>query len=89
MIQKINVFKIYLKEIKRKLFSFDKYHRVMLFLIKFISVLKNKLLIIRNVFNIKETILFKVIMQETIFNCTHDDDDYNYFQSRNNKFFEH
>ena len=38
-------------------------------------VLKNKLLIIKNVFNIKKIILFKVIMQETILNCTRDNND--------------
>ena len=51
----------------------------MLFLIKLISMLKTKLLTMRNMFNIKEIILFKVIMQETIFNCTRDDDDHNHF----------
>ena len=29
--QKCNIFKIYLKEIKRKLFSFDEYHKDILF----------------------------------------------------------
>ena len=60
--QKINVFKIYLKEIKRELSSFDEYHRIMLFLIKLTSMLKNKLFIMRNMSNIKEAILFKIIM---------------------------
>ena len=36
----------------------------MLFLTKLISVLKNKLLIIENMLNIKKIILFKVIMQK-------------------------
>ena len=31
----------------------------------------------RNVFNIKEIILFEVIMQETTLNRTRDDDDHN------------
>ena len=87
--QKVNVFKIYLKEIKKELSSFDEYHKVMLFLIKLISVLKNKLFIIRNVLSIRKTILFKAIMQETIFNRTRDDDDCNHFSSKNNKFFEY
>ena len=77
--QKVNIFKIYLKKIKKELFSFNKYHKAMLFLTKLISVLKNKLLIMRNLFNIKEI----------IFSCTRDNNDYNYFQSKNNKFFEH
>ena len=38
--QQVNVFKIYLKEIKRELFVFDKYYRIILFLTKFILVLK-------------------------------------------------
>ena len=73
--QKVSVFKIYLKEIKRELSSFDKYYKVILFLIKLILMLKNKLFIIRNVFNIKEIILFKTIMQETIHNCTRNKND--------------
>ena len=76
--QKVSVFKIYLEEIKKEQFSFDEYHKVMLFLTKLTSVLKNKLLIMRNVFSIRKTILFKVIMQETILNRTRDDDDYNH-----------
>ena len=87
--QKISVFKIYLKEIKRELFFFDEYHRVMLFLIKLISMLKNKLLIMRNVFNIKKIILFKVIMQKIILSCTREGGDNHNFQQKDNKFFEH
>ena len=60
--QKVSVFKIYLKEIKKELSSFDEYHKAMLFLVKLTSVLKNKLFIMRNVSNTRETILFKVIM---------------------------
>ena len=62
--QKVNVFKIYLEKMKRELSYFDEYHKIMLFLIKLTSVLKNKFLIIKDVSNIKETILFKIIMQE-------------------------
>ena len=87
--QKVSVFKIYLKEIERELFSFDEYYRTMLFLIKLISVLKNKLFIMRDVLSTKKIILFKVIMQETTLNRTRDDDDYNHSSSKNNKFFEH
>ena len=47
---------------KKELFSFNEYYRVMLFLVKLISMLKNKLLIIRNVLSIKEIILFKIVM---------------------------
>ena len=61
----------------------------MLFLVKLISVLKNKLFIMRNVLSTKETILFKVIMQETTFNRTRDDNDHIHSQLKNNKFFEH
>ena len=39
--------------------------------------------------SIKETILSKVIMQETTLNRTRDDDDYNHSSSKNNKFFEY
>ena len=80
--QKVNVFKIYLKEIEKELSSFDEYYNIMLFLIKLILVLKNKLLIIKDVSNTKETILFKAIMQETIFNRTHNNNDHNYSQLR-------
>ena len=73
--QKINVFKIYLKKIKRKLSFFDEYHKVMLFLTKLISMLKNKLFTMRNVPNIRKTILFKVIMQEITLSRTRKDDD--------------
>ena len=68
------------------MFSFDEYHKAMLFLAKLISVLKNKLFIIENMFNIREIILFKIIMQEITFNHTRDDDD---SQLKDNKFFEH
>ena len=61
----------------------------MLFLTKLISVLKNKLFIMRDVLSIKKTILFKTIMQETTLNRTRDDDDHNHSLLKNNKFFEH
>ena len=86
--QKVNVFKIYLKEIKRELFLFDEYHKAMLFLIKLISMLKNKLFIMKNVFNIKETILFKIIMQEITLSRTRENDDNSNNQSKSNKFFD-
>ena len=73
--QKINVFKIYLKEIKKELFFFDEYHKVMLFLAKLIPILKNKLFIIKDVFNIKKIILFKIIMQKITLSRTREDDD--------------
>ena len=78
--QKINVFKIYLKKIKKKLFFFDEYHKIMLFLAKLIPMLKNKLLIMKNVFNIKKIILFKIIMQKITLNRTREDDDNHNFQ---------
>ena len=43
----------------------------------------------KNMFSIKEIILFKVIMQEITLNRTRDDDEYNYSLLNNNKFFEH
>ena len=86
--QKVNVFKIYLKEIKRELFFFDKYHKTMLFLVKLISVLKNKLLIMKNVSNTKEIILFKIIMQKITLSRTREGDDNNNNQHKNNKFFD-
>ena len=87
--QKISVFKVYLKEIKKELFSFDKYHKIMLFLAKLTPMLKNKLFIIKNVPNIKKIILFKVIMQKITLNRTRKDNDNHNFQQKNNKFFEH
>ena len=86
--QKINVFKIYLKEIKRKLSFFDEYRKVILFLAKFTSILKNKFFITKIVFNIKKTILFKSIMQEIILSHTRENDNNNNNQHKNNKFFD-
>ena len=68
--QKVNVF----KEIKRKLSSFDKYWKTILFLTKFTSVLKNKLFIKKDVFNIKKIIFFKIIIQKIILNRTREND---------------
>ena len=59
----------------------------MLFLIKFISVLKNKLLIIKNVFKIRKTIFFDIIMQKIILSRTCEDDDNDNNLHKNNKFF--
>ena len=61
----------------------------MLFLIKLTSMLKNKLFIIKNVSNIKKTILFKIIMQKIMLNRTRENDDNHNFQQKDNKFFEH
>ena len=61
----------------------------MLFLAKLISVLKNKLFIIKNMLSIRKIILFKAIIQETTLNRTDDNDDYNHSQLKNNKLFEH
>ena len=72
--QKINVFRIYLKEIKKELFFFDEYHKIILFLVKFISILKNKLFIIKDMFNIKKVILFKINIQEIILSRTREND---------------
>ena len=87
--QKVSVFRIYLKKIEKKLFSFDEYHRAMLFLVKLNSMLKNKLFIIRNVLSTKKIILFKVIMQKITLSRTRDDDEYNHSSLKSNKFFEH
>ena len=77
-----------MKEIKKELSSFDKYHKVILFLIKLVSVLKNKLFIMRDVFNIKKTILFKIIMQKIILSRMREDDNNNNNQHKSNKFFD-
>ena len=60
----------------------------MLFLAKLISVLKNKFFIMRNVSNIRETILFKTIMQKITLSRTREDDDNSNNQHKNNKFFD-
>ena len=51
-------------------------------------MLKNKFLIMRNVSNIKETILFKILIQEITLNCTRENDDNSNHQYKNNKFFD-
>ena len=86
--QKASVFKTYLKEIKRKLSLFDEYHKIMLFLAKLTSVLKNKFFIMKNVFNIRKTILSKVIMQEITLSCTREDGGNSNNQHKNNKSFD-
>ena len=86
--QKVSVFKAYLEKIEKELPLFDEYHRVMLFLAKLISVLKNKLLIIRNVSNIRKIILFKTIMQEITLSRTREGGDNSNNQHKNNKFFD-
>ena len=86
--QKVNVFKTYLKKIKKELSSFDEYHRIMLFLVKLTPVLKNKLLIMRNVPNTKEIILFKTIMQKITLSRTRKGGDNSNNQHKNNKFFD-
>ena len=40
MNEKVNRSQIYLKKIKKKLFSIDKYHKIIIFLIKLILILK-------------------------------------------------
>ena len=73
--QNINIFKIYLKEIKKELLFFNEYYKVILFLTKLIPMLKNKLFIIKNTFNIRKIILFKIIMQKIILSRTCENDD--------------
>ena len=86
--QKINVFKISLKKIKKKFF-FNEYHKIMLFLAKLTSMLKSKLYTMKNVFNIKKIILFKIIMQKITLSRTRENDDNFNFQQKDNKFFKH
>ena len=61
----------------------------MLFLAKLTSMLKNKFFIMKNVPNIKEIILFKIIMQKITLSRTREDDDNYNFQQKDNKSFEH
>ena len=42
----------------------------------------------RNVFNIKKTILFKIIMQEITLSCTRENDNNNNNLYKSNKFFD-
>ena len=60
----------------------------MLFLIKFILILKNKFFLIKNISNIIEIILFKNIMQKIILNRSRENDNNNNNQYKNNKFFD-
>ena len=85
--QKVNVFKIYLKEIKKELSLFDEYHKVILFLTKLISMLKNKFFIMKNMFNIRKTILFEIIMQKITLSRTRENGDNSNNQHKSNKFF--
>ena len=78
-----------MKEIKKELSFFDEYQKIMLFLAKFTSMLKNKFFIMKNVLNIKKIILFKIIMQKIILSRTREENDNHNFQQKNNKFFEH
>ena len=86
--QKVNVFKIYLKEIEKELSFFNEYYQIILFLVKFIPVLKNKLFIIKDIFNIRKTILFKIIMQEITLSRTREEDKNNNNPYKSNKFFD-
>ena len=59
----------------------------MLFLIKLTSMLKNQLFIMKDIFNTKKTIFFKIIMQEIKLSRTRENDDDNNNQHKNNEFF--
>ena len=60
--QKIFAFKIYLKNIKSYMFSFEKMHKVNFFLIKFKNDLKKKILNTKEMSHTREKILVKIIM---------------------------
>ena len=62
--QKVFVFKIYLKKIESHLFEFIETHRANFFLIKLNAKLKFKILSIDEMFNTREKILIKIIMQK-------------------------
>ena len=62
--QKIFVFKIYLKKTKSHLFEFIETYRAIFFLIKLNAKLKFKILNIDEIFNTREKILIKIIMQK-------------------------
>ena len=51
-----------MKEIKKELSFFDEYYKIMLFLTTLTLMLKNKLFIMKNIFNIRIIILLKTIM---------------------------
>ena len=51
----------------------------MLFLAKLTSMLKSKFCILKNIFNIKRIILFKIIMQKIMLSCTRENNsNYNF-----------
>ena len=77
-----------MKEIEIELSFFNEYHKAILFLIKFTSVLKNKFFIMKNIFNIKKIILFKIIIQGITLNRMREDDNNSNNQYKNNKFFD-
>ena len=79
--------KVYSKEIKKELSLFDEYHKIILFFIKLISILKIKLFIVKNILNIKKIILFKFIIQKMILIRTYEDGISKNNQHKNNKFF--
>ena len=58
------VFKTYLKNLKNYLSDFLKYHRANIFLTKFKSKLKNKLLNTDTILKIREKILTQTIIQK-------------------------
>ena len=62
--QKKFAFKIYLKNIKSHMFSFEKMHKVNFFLTKFKDDLKKKILNTRKMSHTREKILIKTIMQK-------------------------
>ena len=76
-----------MKKIENKLSSFNKYYDVILILIKLIPVLKNNYFIMRNMLNIKEFILFKIIMQKIILSCMRKGNDNSNNQYKSYKFF--
>ena len=62
--QKISIFKIYLKNLKSHLLEFEKIHKAFIFFVKLRFELKQKILNIDNVSNIRKNILGVVIMQK-------------------------
>ena len=78
--QKIFVFKIYLKKTKFYLFEFIKTHRINFFLIKLNAKLKFKILNIDKIFNTREKILIKIIMQKKTLKRTRSNDENHFIQ---------
>ena len=62
--QKVSVFKICLKEIKKKLSFFDEYHKIILFLTKLTSVLKNKLFSWKMCLTLKRPFYLKLLCKK-------------------------